>query len=151
MGLPRRLTEDDEFEGYSIPKGSTVIPNSWAIAHDKEMYPHPEEFNPDRFLISPESTTPPPMDPRLYVFGYGRRMCPGMYFAESVVWASVVSVLSTTTIKCPLDPITGKEYTPAPEFTGGLVSQVVPFKLRVEVRSRRGFEMAKEEAAAAAL
>lgn len=42
--------------------------------HDEEMYPNPETFNPERFL----SANPEP-DPRKWVFGFGRRVCPGKY------------------------------------------------------------------------
>jgi cytochrome P450 len=33
MGLPRCVTEDDEYKGYRIPKGSTVFPNVWYGAY----------------------------------------------------------------------------------------------------------------------
>jgi cytochrome P450 len=29
MGLAHYVTEDDEYNGYRIPKGSTVLPNIW--------------------------------------------------------------------------------------------------------------------------
>lgn len=31
VSMPRQLKEDDEYEGYHIPKGSIVIPNSWSV------------------------------------------------------------------------------------------------------------------------
>jgi len=33
------LTEDDEYKGYLIPKGSTVLVNIWAILHDEQRVP----------------------------------------------------------------------------------------------------------------
>ena len=35
---------------HSIPKGSMVISNLWAIHHNPEIWRNPEEFNPGRFL-----------------------------------------------------------------------------------------------------
>ena len=29
LGVPHRLTEDDEYEGHLIPKGSVVVANIW--------------------------------------------------------------------------------------------------------------------------
>ena len=42
-------SEDDEYKGFFIPKGSTVIGNIWAIHMDPERYTKPEIFNPERF------------------------------------------------------------------------------------------------------
>ena len=47
-------------------------------------------------------------------------VCPGMHFAEIVVWSTIVSILATTTIRRPLDK-NGKEYAPPAEFTGALL------------------------------
>lgn len=35
--------------GYHIPKGTTVTAYYGACHIDKDMWDHPEEFNPDRF------------------------------------------------------------------------------------------------------
>lgn len=44
------------------------------MSRDPRNYKDPELFNPDRFL-----SEDPELDPRKYVFGFGRRACPGMY------------------------------------------------------------------------
>ncbi|ELU35515.1 cytochrome P450 domain-containing protein [Rhizoctonia solani AG-1 IA] len=31
LGVPRATSEDDEYRGYLIPKGSVVITNSWSV------------------------------------------------------------------------------------------------------------------------
>jgi cytochrome P450 len=66
LGVAHCLTEDDEYSGYRIPKGSTILPNIWyggnililsctsdlfirAMFHDEHVYPEPFKFNPDRF------------------------------------------------------------------------------------------------------
>ncbi|KZW03032.1 cytochrome P450 [Exidia glandulosa HHB12029] len=50
MGVSHRVTKDDEYEGMHIPKGATVIANTWAILNDEQLYPEPNEFKPERFL-----------------------------------------------------------------------------------------------------
>lgn len=47
--MPHRVDEDDVYEGYHIPKGSTVIGNIWAIHMDPVRYPNPAAFDPARF------------------------------------------------------------------------------------------------------
>ncbi|KIJ51006.1 hypothetical protein M422DRAFT_27100 [Sphaerobolus stellatus SS14] len=45
--LPHATTADDVYEGYRIPSGSVVIPNSWKILHDEESYADPYAFRPE--------------------------------------------------------------------------------------------------------
>ena len=32
LGLARTVTEDDEYRGYYIPKGTTILPNVWCVS-----------------------------------------------------------------------------------------------------------------------
>jgi cytochrome P450 len=66
---------EDVYEGYRIPMGATVVANIFSISQDKELYPNPLEFRPERFL-GPS----PQVNPRKFVFGFGRRGCPGLSF-----------------------------------------------------------------------
>jgi cytochrome P450 len=43
------------------------------MSRDPRYYKNPEVFDPTRFLGSE-----PELDPRVYFFGFGRRICPGM-------------------------------------------------------------------------
>ncbi|KAF8883970.1 cytochrome P450 [Infundibulicybe gibba] len=97
LGFPHMTTADDEYDGYFIPKGSTIIGNTWSILHNPETYDEPLEFRPERFLKDGE------IDPRVWgaeaiVFGYGRRIYPGRHFADSSLFSVVSSVLSVFTI-----------------------------------------------------
>ncbi|KKA17972.1 hypothetical protein T310_8092 [Rasamsonia emersonii CBS 393.64] len=53
-GLPHMVTQDDEYEGMLIPKGSIVFLGIWAMHHNEKIYPDHDEFNPDRFLNHPK-------------------------------------------------------------------------------------------------
>lgn len=45
---------DDEFNGYLIPRGTTIFVAVWAMHQDEKLYPDHLKFNPDRFLNHPK-------------------------------------------------------------------------------------------------
>jgi cytochrome P450 len=94
LNLPHRLTKDDVYQGKHIPAGSLVFGNIWAICRDPEMFPEPEEFKPERYW----NCTDRRMDPRNYVFGFGRRVCPGEHLVESSVWMLLATMMATMRI-----------------------------------------------------
>ncbi|XP_073127027.1 cytochrome P450 78A5-like [Henckelia pumila] len=71
-----RLAIHDAYVGpHFIPAGTTAMVNMWAITHDGETWPEPDEFRPERFLE--EDVSVMGCDLRLAPFGAGRRVCPG--------------------------------------------------------------------------
>ena len=72
-GIPHAVTQDDEYMGYHIPKGATILPNHWAIDLDQEVYGADAlDFRPSRWIENP--------DLPLASFGYGRRVRTGKIF-----------------------------------------------------------------------
>jgi cytochrome P450 len=55
---------------------------------DPDIYRDPEKFDPERFLGSD-----PELDPKLYVFGFGRRLCPGKLPVTSL-WESTLMCMN---------------------------------------------------------
>lgn len=39
-----------EFRGYTIPKGTVVLPNLWSVHRDPALWEDPDTFKPERFL-----------------------------------------------------------------------------------------------------
>ncbi|KAK0484584.1 cytochrome P450 [Armillaria novae-zelandiae] len=102
LAFPHRTTADDVYKGYFIPKGSTVLPNSWQCLQDEGDYPDPENFLPERFCDSTGSVLLNNVpEPRQFAFGYGRRVCPGRNFAENILWVNIATLLSVFDIRRP--------------------------------------------------
>ncbi|KIJ05619.1 hypothetical protein PAXINDRAFT_93216, partial [Paxillus involutus ATCC 200175] len=128
LAVPHVSTEDITYNGFVVPKGSNIIGNAWSILHDEATYPDPEVFQPERFL----GDNPQP-DPQNACFGYGRRICPGLHFAEASIFISVAMSLAVLDISRPVED--GVEVIPKFDVTGGTVSHPKPFKCRITSRS----------------
>ncbi|KAF7346415.1 putative cytochrome P450 [Mycena sanguinolenta] len=132
LGVPHASTVDDIYNGYFIPKGTTVIGNIWAMTHDESIYPEPERFNPDRFFTADGKLND---DDVVFAFGFGRRICVGRHIADATVWATFVSILSTFNIAKAKDD-TGKEIDIDPSnYSDGMVSHPLPFPCSITPRS----------------
>jgi cytochrome P450 len=73
MGLAHFATEDDEYQGYRIPKGTAVLPNVWAILHDASIYPDPLTFDAARFVDRKSNALAGINELPDAAFGFGRR------------------------------------------------------------------------------
>ncbi|KAK7044238.1 hypothetical protein VNI00_007960 [Paramarasmius palmivorus] len=139
LAIVHRLTKDDEYRGYHLSAGTLVVPNTWAILHDPELFPSPEEFMPERYLDTQESSSINP-DPAKFAFGYGRRVCPGEALASTTLLLVMAMVIATFDIS----PIPGKEdELKHVDFTSALISHPNPFKCRIAPRSTHSAELIK--------
>ncbi|KIJ28055.1 hypothetical protein M422DRAFT_270746 [Sphaerobolus stellatus SS14] len=119
QAIAHATAREDIIGEYFIPKGTVVVGNSWGLLHDENDFgPNTDEFIPERFLRpgirNPANTG---------AFGYGRRICPGIHFAES-----------------PKDN-NGKELPVDYEFSSGLLSYPGKFKYSIEPRSEKAREL----------
>ena len=89
--VPHMATNDDEYNGYYIPKGTVVLGNAWSvrtslilsvvdlfflfrsILHDPELFNNPMEYQPERYLKD-GLLKPDYLDINSVVFGFGRRL-----------------------------------------------------------------------------
>lgn len=132
--MPHATVKDDVYKGYYIPKGTIVVPNIWAISRNEDKYPDPDSFNPERFLNMDGTLND---DTVSYGFGFGRRICPGKYMADKVVWLMIVTVLATFNISKARDG-TGNEIDIDPDaYTDGVTSHPLPFKCSIIRRSEQ--------------
>ncbi|KAJ7803083.1 cytochrome P450 [Mycena olivaceomarginata] len=50
LSFPHYLDVDDEYKGYHIRKGTTVISSVWNTHHSEAEFPNSYTFDPERFL-----------------------------------------------------------------------------------------------------
>jgi len=121
LGVPHRLIADDVYNGMYLPKGSIVSPNIWAMSRDERDYaPDPEVFRPERYL---EANL---RDPSQYVFGFGRRICPGRYLANNTLFIAISAILQLFSV--------AKEIPFEPHWENGLAMHLDPFPASFELR-----------------
>ncbi|KAG2368711.1 cytochrome P450 [Suillus spraguei] len=133
IGTPHATSNDDIFDGYFIPKGATVIFNTWAISRDEKRYPEASSFMPERFLDVNNALTDD--DPASYVFGFGRRGCPGRHAADASLWSAIVTMLATVNFS-PAKDDQGRVIEFSPQFTTGLTHSPMVFPCNISARSR---------------
>jgi len=132
IGPPHMLREDDVYNGYFIPKGAIILTNLWQFSKDPKIYANPEVFSPERFLASEGGVKE--ADPRDYIFGFGRRICPAKHFADASLWLACASVLATFDIRPPVKD--GKPVLPSVKYTDGAIPHPEPFECVIKPRSK---------------
>jgi cytochrome P450 len=88
--IDRVATEDDEFQGVPIPKGSVFSLYVYGVHHHAGLWPDVEEFRPERFA--------PDAQPALPTYGYlpfggGPRLCVGSHFALTELQLVLIQTL----------------------------------------------------------
>ncbi|KAL6480904.1 hypothetical protein MHYP_G00119370 [Metynnis hypsauchen] len=122
LSLFHCTSSDTELMGYSIPKGTLIIPNLSSVLSEEGQWKFPHEFNPANFLNEqgrfekPEAFIP---------FSAGPRMCLGEGLARMELFLILVSLLHRFQFYWPEDagepdyaPVYGITLTPKPYRMG---------------------------------
>lgn len=96
-------------------------------------------FRPERFIETPTHKAEP--DPRNFIFGFGRRICPGRYVADNAVFITIAQTLAVFTIEKAIE--NGKVVEPEMKFEPGLLSHPVPYRVLIKPRSKVHEELIK--------
>ncbi|NXL51205.1 CP2DH protein, partial [Podilymbus podiceps] len=100
IGLPHMTYRDTKFQGFFIPKGTTVITNLSSVLKDETVWKKPNEFYPEHFLdadgqfVKPEAFIP---------FSAGRRACPGEQLARMELFLFFTTLMQKFTFVLPED------------------------------------------------
>ncbi|XP_074488113.1 cytochrome P450 2B4-like [Sebastes fasciatus] len=111
-------TKDTELMGYSIPRGTMIIPNLTSVLNEEGQWKYPNEFTPENFLndqgefVKPEAFMP---------FSAGPRMCLGEGLARMELFLITVTLLRKFKFIWPEEagepdysPVFGVTLTPKP-------------------------------------
>ncbi|KAL5518465.1 hypothetical protein ACEPAH_147 [Sanghuangporus vaninii] len=134
LGTPHVASEDFVYKGQFIPKDTVLVLNTYSMHHHPERHPDPYSFNPERYTNDGTNNTESanlsdPYERDHWMFGAGRRICPGMIVAEREIWLAISRMLwAFNMYEIPGEPIDLNEYD-------GLSGRSpVPFRIRLEHR-----------------
>ncbi|XP_019734813.1 cytochrome P450 2K1-like [Hippocampus comes] len=120
MAILHQTSKDITFQGYFIPKGTTVLPLLTSVLYDESEWETPNTFNPSHFLdeegnfIKRDAFLP---------FSAGRRMCLGEGLARMELFLFFTSLLQRFRFTPPpgisedeldLKPVVGFTLRPTP-------------------------------------
>ncbi|XP_033228407.1 cytochrome P450 4C1-like isoform X3 [Belonocnema kinseyi] len=94
--LTRKVVQDLEIGGYTLPQGSTAFISVIKVHRDEKYWPDPLKFDPDRFL--PEEVAK--RNPNCYMpFSIGPRNCIGSTYAMMEMKTVVAKILLKYVLK----------------------------------------------------
>ncbi|KAF5367595.1 hypothetical protein D9757_010646 [Collybiopsis confluens] len=146
LGTPHVNTQDFIYQGQLIPKDTVLVLNTYTMHHDAQRHPEPFRFNPERYMndstLSSESANlANPMERDHWMFGVGRRICPGILTLLPAHFSTVISRLlwAFNMERIPDEPIDLKEYdglsgrSPVP-FRIKMIPRDDKYKIRNQTR-----------------
>lgn len=157
LAFPHALAKDDWVDGQFLPQGTTVIINVWGLHHDPVVFANPDIYDPARYegkikLAAEYASSPDYKNRDHYVYGAGRRICPGIHLAERELFLGTAKLLWGFNIEqkrdengllIPIDtnPLTG--------YSEGFLVCPKTFECQVTVRSKARAETIQREHAKA--
>ncbi|CAO2652685.1 Nn.00g020960.m01.CDS01 [Neocucurbitaria sp. VM-36] len=162
LGVPHAVIRDDEYLGYTIPKGAGVMWNVWAVSTphyvnqvskdcdinivsfcqiqmDPKRHAEPRRFDPARYANDNQTAAEAANNPDAtkrdhFIFGAGRRLCQGMHIAERSLFFAIARLLWAFDFNRAHDA-NGCEIVPdANELTEGMFVMPKPFSARIVPR-----------------
>ncbi|KAB1221363.1 Cytochrome P450 82A3 [Morella rubra] len=103
LSVPHESIEDCTLAGYHVPAGTQLLVNLTKLHRDPHVWVDPNEFRPERFLTTHKDVDVRGQHFELIPFGSGRRMCPGISFAQQVMHLTLAALLHAFEIRTPSD------------------------------------------------
>ncbi|KAI9282730.1 cytochrome P450 [Sporodiniella umbellata] len=135
LGVPHTCEEDIVVNGYLIPKGATLFSSTESMHRNPIIYEDPDVFRPERFLNNTQKMSVAAnfgVNKRDHFgFGWGRRLCPGIYLAELQIFNFYVHFFSKFVIEADTNRVKKLE-----QVDRGLVCQPVMNSFRLSKRTQ---------------
>jgi cytochrome P450 len=146
LGIPHAVIRDDEYMGYTIPKGAGVMWNVWAIHNDPKRHPNPRRFDPMRYINDNQTAAQAANNSDVsqrdhFVFGAGRRLCQGMHIAERSLFLAIARLMWAFDVQL----VEGEPKPDADNLTEGMLVCPRPFAARIVPRSDEKVAQVKAE------
>lgn len=126
LAVQHLSNQEVELGGYVVPEKTTVIPNLYAVHHDKEAWGDPQNFRPERFLDEAGEFA---KHQRVIPFGIGKRRCLGETLAKTEVFLLFAGLLHQFSFNVP-----DGEEPPTLEYIPGITLQPKPFTVTLKPR-----------------
>ncbi|XP_066452112.1 cytochrome P450 2K6-like isoform X1 [Eleutherodactylus coqui] len=96
--VPHATTQDVNFRGYLLPKGTFVIPLLTSVLYDKDHFVKADEFYPEHFLDSSGNFV---RREAFIPFSAGKRSCAGESLAKMELFIFFTRLLQSFTFQAP--------------------------------------------------
>ncbi|KAH7276417.1 hypothetical protein KP509_39G006500 [Ceratopteris richardii] len=97
--IPRMSSKECEVGGYKIPSKTLTFVNVWAIGRDESIWENALEFRPERFEGKETDMVGHHYD--ILPFGAGRRICPGLPLAVSMLGLTLANLIHCFDLQLP--------------------------------------------------
>uniref|UniRef100_A0A8V5GM37 Uncharacterized protein n=2 Tax=Melopsittacus undulatus TaxID=13146 RepID=A0A8V5GM37_MELUD len=120
LALPHCARRSTSLGGLPVPAGSILVPNLLAAHQDPELWEHPEEFLPERFLSAGAPLR------SLLPFGCGARSCLGEAVARAELFVFLGQLLGDFRLEPPVPGL-----LPSLRVRAGTVLRCPSFRVRL--------------------
>jgi cytochrome P450 len=88
-------TESFDILGYGLPPGTVVATQAWSMHRDPSVFPSPDAFLPDRWLVAGKRSQEElgKMSQYMGPFGMGSRTCGGQNLAQIMLRVVVAAIV----------------------------------------------------------
>ncbi|XP_077345102.1 cytochrome P450 2A4-like [Lithobates pipiens] len=130
MALPHKVTEDINFRGFNLPKGTTVLPLLASALSDPEYWKFPYDFNPENFLDENGKFC---AQEALIPFSTGKRICPGEGLARMEIFLFLTALLQ----KFSFQPANPTDAINLDVFRRAIRKEGLSYNLRASLRKKK--------------